>query len=171
MRELWKMHRSLLAPFAEPELPEGVRLRPFVVGADEAEFLRVNNAAFDWHPEQGGWDVEQVKLREAEPWFDPAGFILAVDGSGRLLGYHWTKVHGPGEHGPAPIGEVYVLGVDPAAWGRRLGAALTLAGLRHLRDRGLTQVMLYVEADNTAAVRVYERLGFTLSSTDVSYAR
>jgi mycothiol synthase len=170
-RTLWQMSRSLLTPLAAPTFPDGVRVRPFVVGADEAEFLRVNNAAFDWHPEQGGWDVEQVKVREGEHWFDPAGFLLAVDDSDRLLGYHWTKVHGPGEHGPEPIGEVYVLGVDPAAWGRRLGAALTLAGLHHLRDRGLTQVMLYVEADNTAAVRVYERLGFALSNTDVSYAR
>jgi mycothiol synthase len=170
-RTLWQMSRSLLTPLATPTFPDGVRVRPFVVGADEAEFLRVNNAAFDWHPEQGGWDVEQVKVREAEPWFDPAGFLLAVDESDRLLGYHWTKVHGPGEHGPEPIGEVYVLGVDPAAWGKRLGEALTLAGLHHLRDRGLTQVMLYVEADNAAAVRVYERLGFVLSNTDVSYAR
>jgi mycothiol synthase len=170
-RELRQMHRSLLTPLPDPVWPDGVRLRPFVVGADEAEFLRVNNAAFDWHPEQGGWDVDQVKLREAEPWFDAAGFLLAVDESDRLLGYHWTKVHGPGEHGPEPIGEVYVLGVDPAAWGRRLGTALTLAGLHHLRDRGLTRVMLYVEADNTAAVGVYERLGFTLWNTDVYYAR
>jgi mycothiol synthase len=170
-RVLWQMRRSLLAPLAEPHLPEGVRLRPFVVGADEREFLRVNNAAFDWHPEQGGWDLDQVKLREAEPWFDPNGFLLAVDADDRLLGFHWTKVHGDGGHSHEPIGEVYVLGVDPSARGMHLGAALTLAGLRHLRDRGLRQVMLYVEADNDAAVRVYRDLGFTRWDTDVSYVR
>ncbi|MGQ0573986.1 MAG: mycothiol synthase [Pseudonocardia sp.] len=176
-RVLWQMRRSLLAPLPAAELPAGAALRPFVGGADEAEFLRVNNAAFDWHPEQGGWDVAQVKLREAEPWFDPAGFLLAVDDADRLLGFHWTKVHGGSDavpthpHPHEPIGEVYVLGVDPAARGRRLGAALTLAGLRHLRDRGLGQVMLYVEADNEAAVRVYRDLGFTHWDTDVSYAR
>jgi mycothiol synthase len=170
-RVLWQMRRSLLAPLAEPHLPEGVRLRHFVVGADEREFLRVNNAAFDWHPEQGGWDLDQVKLREAEPWFDPNGFLLAVDADDRLLGFHWTKVHGDGGHSHEPIGEVYVLGVDPSARGMHLGAALTLAGLRHLRDRGLRQVMLYVEADNDAAVRVYRDLGFTRWDTDVSYVR
>jgi len=170
-RVLWQMRRSLLAPLAEPHMPEGVRLRPFVVGADEPEFLRVNNAAFDWHPEQGGWDLDQVKLREAEPWFDPQGFLLAVDADDRLLGFHWTKVHGDGAHSHEPIGEVYVLGVDPSARGMHLGAALTLAGLRHLRDRGLRQVMLYVEADNDAAVRVYRDLGFTRWDTDVSYVR
>jgi len=170
-RVLWQMRRSLLAPLAEPHLPEGVRLRPFVVGADEREFLRVNNAAFDWHPEQGGWDLDQVKLREAEPWFDPNGFLLAVDAYDRLLGFHWTKVYGDGGHSHEPIGEVYVLGVDPSARGMHLGAALTLAGLRHLRDGGLRQVMLYVEADNDAAVRVYRDLGFTRWDTDVSYVR
>jgi mycothiol synthase len=180
-RVLWQMRRSLLAPLPAPGLPAGVRLRSFVVGQDEAEFLRVNNAAFDWHPEQGGWDLDQVKQREAEPWFDPEGFLLAVDTDdgesrgGRVLGFHWTKVHGAGselpEH-PHPheaVGEVYVLGVDPAARGRRLGAGLTLAGLHHLRDRGLSQVMLYVESDNDAAVRLYRDLGFAHWDTDVSF--
>ncbi len=173
-RVLWQMRRSLPGPPTAPELPAGVTLRSFVVGRDEAEFLRVNNAAFDGHPDQGGWDLDQVKLREAEPWFDPAGFLLAVDADDRLLGFHWTKVHGGvtgGEHQHDPIGEVYVLGVDPSARGLHLGSALTLAGLRYLRDRGLDQVMLYVEADNAVAVRVYRDLGFTRWDTDVSFVR
>lgn len=167
-RAIWQMRRPLdEPPVAQPELPDGVRLRSFVVGQDETEFLRVNNAAFDWHPEQGGWDVEQVKLREAEPWFDPEGFLLAVDADDRLLGFHWTKVHG----GSEPIGEVYVLGVDPSARGLHLGSALTLAGLHHLRGKGLDTVMLYVESDNGAAIRLYQGLGFTRWVTDVSYVR
>ncbi|WP_281690072.1 mycothiol synthase [Pseudonocardia thermophila] len=168
-RELWRMRRPL-APtdVFEPQLPDGVRLRAFVVGQDEQEFLRVNNAAFDWHPEQGGWDVEQVRLREAEPWFDPQGFLLAVDAEDRLLGFHWTKIHHDQE---PPVGEVYVLGVDPSARGLHLGSALTLAGLAHLRDRGLGEVMLYVESDNAPAIRVYSQLGFRHTDTDVNYSR
>jgi mycothiol synthase len=167
VRELWQMRRSLLDRLPEPALPAGVRLRAFVPGQDDEEFLRVNNAAFEWHPEQGGWDRSQLRLREAEPWFDPAGFLLAVDEADRLLGFHWTKVHIE----PEPIGEVYVLGVDPSAQGKRLGAALTLAGLRHLRERGQTRVLLYVEADNAAAVKLYGSLGFTRWQADVLYRR
>lgn len=167
VRELRRMGRSLLDPIAAPELPDGVRIRPFAVGVDEAAFLRVNNAAFDWHPEQGGWTASDVTMRESEPWFDAKGFLLAVDQDDRLLGFHWTKVHG----GAEPLGEVYVLGVDPSARGTHLGAALTLAGLLHLRSRGLDRVMLYVEADNAAAIRLYDRLGFTLWDSDVSYER
>jgi mycothiol synthase len=173
-RELWRMRRSLREPLAVPVLPDGLRLRSFVVGADEDELLRVNNAAFAWHPEQGGWTPADVRQREAEPWFDAAGVLLAVDEAdpGHVLGFHWTKVHPAGAGGAdpdAPIGEVYVLAVDPAARGRRLGPALTLAGLAYLRDRGLDAVMLYVEADNAAAVRVYRDLGFSAWGADVSY--
>jgi mycothiol synthase len=167
------MRRSLREPLAAPQLPGGVTLRPFRPGADESELLRVNNAAFAWHPEQGGWTPDDVTVREAEPWFDAAGLLLAVDVAdpARVLGFHWTKVHPPGPDAPHPIGEVYVLAVDPAARGRRLGPALTLAGLAHLRDRGLDDVMLYVEADNAAAVRLYRDLGFTPWGADVSYRR
>jgi mycothiol synthase len=172
-RELWRMRRSLDEPLADPVLPDGVVLRPFVPGTDEAELLRVNNAAFAWHPEQGGWTVADVALREAEPWFDAPGVLLAVDVAepAHVLGFHWTKVHAEGPDGGPPIGEVYVLAVDPAAQGRHLGPALTLAGLAHLRERGLNAVMLYVEADNAAAVRVYRDLGFTQWGSDVSYRR
>ena len=157
-------------------MPDGVRIRSLAVGADEAELLRVNNAAFAWHPEQGGWTLDDVAEREAEPWFDPDGVLLAVDVTApqHVLGFHWTKVHatGTGEaDATAPVGEVYVLGVDPAAQGRRLGQALTLAGLVHLRDLGLGAVVLYVEADNAAAVRLYRDLGFERFSGDVSYRR
>lgn len=159
-------------------VPEGITIRPFVVGRDEPEFLRVNNAAFDWHPEQGGWTTAQVEEREAESWFDPAGFLLAEDPAGTLLGYHWTKEHpavvptaDSADSGQPAMGEVYVLGVDPAAHGRGLGRVLTLAGLHHLREKGLDTVLLYVESDNSPAVRVYEKLGFLVHTSDVMYHR
>lgn len=169
VRELWKMRMTTAgADLPEPVLPDGVTLRAFVPGQDEDAWLALNRAAFAHHPEQGSLTRADLEARMAEDWFDPAGFLLAEDSEGRLQGFHWTKVHaGHGDH-PA-IGEVYVVGVAPEAQGSGLGKALTLAGIRHLQDQGLHAVMLYTDADNTPAVSLYRRLGFTRWDMDVMY--
>ena len=144
------------------ELPEGVHLRAFVPGRDEDALLAVNARAFAHHPEQGGWTARDLAAREAEDWFEPAGVLLA-ERDGRLLGFHWTKLH------PGQIGEVYVLAVDPDAQGLHLGRALLDAGLDHLAARGTRAVILYVDADNTKAVRLYEKSGFVTDDTDTQW--
>lgn len=172
IRALWQMRISLpgaLETLPSLVLPAGVTVRTFRPGHDETAWLAVNRRAFAHHPEQGAWTMTDLQLREAEPWFDPAGFFLA-ERDGELAGFHWTKVH-EAEAGGSPVGEVYVVGVDPAQQGTGLGRALTLAGLAHLRDLGLRQVMLYVDEGNTAAVKMYTALGFDRWSTDVMYRR
>jgi mycothiol synthase len=149
------------APAAQ--VPEGVRLRPFRVGRDEAEWLRVNRAAFATHPEQGRWSAADLAARLQEKWFDPDGLLVAEDESG-LLGFHWTKV----ENG---IGEVYVLGVDPRAQGTGLGRTLTLAGLAHLAAHGIQQVDLYADESNVKAVKLYRSQGFDIVRTDVQWKK
>lgn len=163
-RLLHQLRRPLTDPPAEAPLPEGVAVRPFRVGADEDAWLRTNAAAFADHPEQGSWTRADLAAREAEPWFDPAGFFLAWQGE-TLLGFHWTKIH------PEGAGEVYVLGVDPSAQGMQLGGALLGTGLRHLADRGCPYVLLYVDDSNTGAVRLYERAGFTRHDLDAQWMK
>lgn len=175
VRSLWQMRRALASAspatpvMPEPSFPAGVTVRTFVPGKDEDAWLEVNARAFAHHLEQGAWTRADLELREAEPWFDPAGFFLA-ERDGRLAGFHWTKVHAEGPDG-GPEGEVYVVGVDPDRQGGGLGRALTLAGLRYLDDRGLAGVMLYVDEENVAATRLYTALGFTRVNTDVMYHR
>jgi mycothiol synthase len=171
VRELLQMRRSLHDLPPPPTIPAGVRVRTYTGPDDDAELVRVNNAAFAWHPEQSGWTADDIAQRRCEPWFDADGLFLAFDErTGGLLGFHWTKVHldVPG------LGEVYIVGVDPAAQGRRLGHVLTLLGIRHLAERLSDHpdptVMLYTEADNTAAVHTYQRLGFTVFGVDTAYA-
>ncbi len=155
-RDLWQMHRPLPA-----ERHSTVETRAFVVGQDEAAWLAVNNRAFAGHAEQSDWTVEELQRRIAMAWFDPAGFLLH-ERDGVLAAYCWTKMHGQ-------VGEIYVIGVDPAFQGLGLGSELTLAGLESLHDRGAVEGMLYVDGDNRPAQTTYERLGFTVTRRDRAY--
>ncbi|WP_169315831.1 mycothiol synthase [Gordonia otitidis] len=167
-RELLQLRRDVAADGSDlPPLvvDPSIELRTYSGPDDDGEILRVNNAAFEWHPEQGGWSSAQIDERTSADWFDPAGLFLAydVDDPSTLLGFHWTKRQ------DADLGEVYIVGVDPAAQGRGLGRMLTLAGLHYFADRRIGTVMLYVEGDNTAALHTYERLGFARYAVDVAY--
>jgi mycothiol synthase len=165
VRDLWVMRRSTALPLPPLDVPDGVTIRSYR-DSDAADVVAVNAAAFAHHPEQGAMDADNLARRMAEPWFDPAGLLVAEDASG-MLGFHWTKQH------DSRLGEVYVVGVAPGAQGRGLGTLLTLAGLHHLAGLGVDEVLLYVEADNAPAVAVYSRLGFEHAEADthVQYRR
>ncbi|GGQ06257.1 mycothiol synthase [Streptomyces roseolilacinus] len=165
-RELRQLRRPLASlDVPEPVLPAGITVRTFVPGQDDAAWLALNAAAFAHHPEQGALTQRDLDDRRNEPWFDPKGFFLAErESDGALVGFHWTKVHAEER-----LGEVYVLGIAPDAQGGGLGKALTAIGLRHLAAQGLPTAMLYVDADNTAALRVYEGMGFATHEVDLMY--
>lgn len=173
-RDLFQM-RVPLPLHAPARWPEGTIVRTFRVGEDEAAWVPVNNRAFAGHPEQGAWTVEMLEAREQEGWFDPEGFVLAFDAAsegGRLAGFCWTKVHPPQPpREPDALGEIYVIATDPSRHGRGFGRALTTAGLESLANRGITVGMLYVDADNEAAVGLYRALGFVTYRTDRAYGR
>jgi mycothiol synthase len=162
LRTLLVLRRTFDGP-PEPEREvAGVTLRTFT--PDDADaVIAVNARAFADHPEQGAMDRADFDRRASSAWFDPEGLFVA-ERDGEIVGFHWTKI----EDG---IGEVYVVGIDPDAQGGGLGTALTARGLRHLHDRGVPVVDLYVEGDNAPALAVYHRLGFTTHAQDVLYSR
>jgi mycothiol synthase len=163
-RKLLVMARRLDEKLPEPRLPAGITVRTFQSGRDEQAWLALNAEAFASHPEQGSMTEADLAARMAEPWFDPAGFFVALCGAA-MVGFHWTKQHA--DH----RGEVYVLAVSPTVGGRGLGKALLAIGLEYLRRQGNTVVELYVEANHPDAVGLYRDYGFTTTSRDVMYAQ
>jgi mycothiol synthase len=115
--------------------------------------------------------LEDMRAKTAEPWFDADGFLLH-ERDGRLAGFCWTKIHrADSRRGDPPMGEIYAIAVDPDFHGQGIGGPMTLAGLDWLAQQDLDVGMLYVEADNHAAVRTYERLGFTVHHIDRAFTR
>lgn len=158
-----------VAQFEKPELGDGFELLSYAEAVGrwghesvDKQWLEVNNDAFSWHPEQGGWDLERLRRGMDTDWFDADGVRLLYEGE-QLAGFHWTKRHSDG------TGEVYVIGLSSAYRGEGLGVPLLLAGLVYLREAGSSQVILYVEADNEPAVKLYERMGFEVRESHVVY--
>jgi len=174
VRLLHQMRRSL-------PLPDDVRAatRDIAVAAfrdeDADGLLLVNNRAFAWHPDQGDWDRSRLAERLAEPWVRTED-LLVHHTDGMVDGFCWTKVHPAvpegAPEGPRELaGEIFVIAADPDTHGTGLGRALTVAGLDHMSAQGLRLGLLYVEADNEAAIALYERLGFRVHHSDAGYAR
>jgi mycothiol synthase len=178
VRELHKLGRALSASEAQAAasaLPPGFAARAFVPGRDEQAWLEVNAAAFAHHPEQGRLTLADLLEREQQPWFDPQGLVLVetLETPRRVVAFHWTKVDPTERSSVDPTqgaGEVYVVAVHPAYQGRGLGRPVTALGLAHLAGLGLPEVVLYVDADNTAAMRTYTGLGFGSMMVDVMYS-
>lgn len=175
IRTVIQMRRSLNDPI--PELPSDIAIRSFLVGIDNEEWIALNNRAFIGHPEQSNWNLKDLEIRLKESWFDHRGFLIAEE-SGAMTGFCWTKVHGghthqhsdnEPEHDHDPIGEIYIMGVDPGHQGKGIGRAVTIAGLKHLRYQGIFSAMLYVDAANQGAISLYQSLGFTEWGRDVLY--
>ena len=175
VRTVIQMRRSLNDPI--PELSKEITIRNFLPGIDNEEWIALNNRAFIDHPEQGNWTMRDLDVRTREGWFDPQGFLIAEDNN-VMTGFCWTKIHGghthkhshsEKEHDHDPIGEIYIMGVDPGHSGKGIGRAVTIAGLRHMRYQGIFSAMLYVDADNIGAIKLYQSLGFTEWGRDVLY--
>ena len=158
-RDLWQMRCKF------PLNGEGIATRPYVCGVDDEAFLEVNSRAFSWHPEQGSLDLSKLNDLFKEEWFDDEGFLL-LEIKNRLAGFCWTKMH---HQGDLTVGEIFAIAVDPDFHGRGFGKPLTISGLNYLANVGADLGMLYVEADNIPAIRIYEDIGFTHFSTNRAY--
>ena len=168
VRHLHQMRRSL--PL-DADLVSGaapIITRTFAPGIDDVGWVTLNAEAFAQHPEQSSWTIEDLHRLMWESWFDPEDFLL-VERDGVTIAFNWMKHHADAS---PRIGEIFVIGVHPSAAGRGIGRALAITGLERIWDRHHPPVgMLFVEADNTPALRLYESLGFTIDHSEAAYER
>ncbi len=150
----------MTCPCDQPSAPAALDIAPGLTDLPRQRwsFVELRTAMLD----RARW---QAAL--AEPWVDLDGFLVH-ERDGRLAGFCWTKVHAGTD---PPLGEIFVIAIDPDLHGQGLGRALTLAGLAHLATAGLGTAMLYVEASNQAARRLYRDLGFTVFDSHRFWSR
>ena len=144
-------------------LPAGTAIRP-AERDDAATLTDIQNAAFT-----GSWGyapntTEEIAYRVFELPSDPPDRVLLLEEGGRVLAYCWTHR----EHAGGP-GMLAMVGTAPAEQSRGLGRAVTAAGVDHLVGIGATPIDITVDAENPAALRLYERLGFTVRWRSVWY--
>ena len=156
MRHILKLHRSLLDPL--PQASNNSEISNLLPSTQKEEWLALNNKIFTKHPDQGNWEMADLENRMAENWFDPKGFFIAMENQ-KMVGFCWMKIHHDFVN-QDPVGEIYVIGVDPENKKTGLGKALAITGLEYLNSKSLKQAMLYVDADNAPALAMYQGLGF-----------
>jgi mycothiol synthase len=156
MRHILKLHHSLQDPIAH--IPHNFQFITFNPDTHKQAWLNLNNLIFANHPDQGNWAMADLENRMAESWFDPLGFFLALHNN-EIAGFCWTKIHNEFVN-QDPIGELYVIGVDPYHSGKGIGRAICTEGLIYLKEQGIKSAILYVDDDNEAGKGLYKSLGF-----------
>ena len=156
MRKILKLSRSLADPIEH--LSHKYEFITFDPDVHCEAWLDLNNKIFRVHPDQGNWALADLENRMREPWFDPSGFFLCVN-NGIIVGFCWTKIHSDFVS-VDPVGELYVIGVDPEFAHQGIGKAVCTEGLIYLRNKQLKGAILYVDEDNKAGIGLYKSLGF-----------
>jgi ribosomal protein S18 acetylase RimI-like enzyme len=145
------------------------------VVADAADLTRLHIAA--WRAAYRGLVPDPVldDLTElSNPWNwgrrlvapAPESRYWAIEWAGRVVGCAGTGVPRDEDLGPGRFAELYGLYLDPGLWNRGLGRALVDYALADLRDRGFTDVVLWVLRGNARGRRFYEKLGFVADGAE-----
>ena len=157
MRHILKLHRDLNTE-ALPQISRNHTIETFNVSIHKQAWLDLNNKVFAQHEDQGNWAMADLENRMAEPWFEPQGFFLATQ-KGEIEGFVWTKIHQDLVN-QDPVGELYVVGTAPEHHGRGIARALSVEAINYFVTKSLKHAMLYVDADNEKALKLYQSLGF-----------
>ena len=167
----FQMVRDLTEPIPDLAMPEGLEVRP-VDRADHRRIWEADAEAFQDH-----WGRSEPTETDFQRWFaipqlDTTLWQVAWDGD-EVAGVVMTFVY-PEDNERLGMSRAWLQHISVRRpWRRRgLASALIARSMRQLRDRGLGEAALGVDAENTTgALRVYEALGFRAIHTAVSYRK
>jgi mycothiol synthase len=165
------MVRSLTDPIPDAPMPDGLEVRA-VAAADHRRIWDADVEAFQDH-----WGAHQRTEEDYEGWFSTPGIDTGLwrvawagdEVAGSVWNFVWTEEN---ERLGLKRGWLEHISVR-RPWRRRgLATALIADSLRTLRDRGLTEAALGVDAENlSGALRLYESIGFRRHRTGISYRK
>ena len=142
------------------------------LGPDEADKLtHIQNRAFadcwGFNPNT----PEEIAYRISLSWSSPEN-ILVVCLKDHIVGYCWMRLMTPENPEAGGIeGEIHMLGVDPDLRRRGIGRRVLLAGLSHLKHKGVTVARLTADGEDPAALALYESVGFKMYSRTEWYEK
>ena len=140
----WTMRAWLDALDALIDVPSGITIRRANRPDDIATVAQLYGEAFSDAPWPNDWT--------SFAGFDPEGVFLA-EKADKVVAF--VVSYRRGEHG-----YISVAATSPDHRRRGIATALILAALLRFRDQGLREAIIDVRADNTAAIRCYESVGF-----------
>ena len=145
-----------------------VATRAFVPGPGRGRLARRQQPGLRLAPRAGRLDRRHAAAARAPSRGSTRPGSSSTSATGASPAFCWTKLHH--RRTIRALGEIYVIAVDPDFQGLGLGKQLTLAGLdSHRRPRASTVGMLYVDADNTAAVAPVRAPRLHVHRTDRAY--
>jgi ribosomal protein S18 acetylase RimI-like enzyme len=139
-----------------------LKIRRFILGRDEADWVEVQNAICRARPDYGPLTVEEFRAIEKWPEFDSEGrFIVELDGNPvGMVHAHVDKLR---EEKRGFIGANF--GVIPEHRGRGIEEKLAETAIKELKKRGMKVVQSYVSGEPEEDIRMWKNMGFKLIRT------
>ncbi|MCJ7605675.1 MAG: GNAT family N-acetyltransferase [Dehalococcoidales bacterium] len=129
---------------------------------EEAVLADIQNRSFSEHWGYNPDTAGSIEFRLSLSHRSHRDIILRCEDDS-VTGYCWTDVTGDGR------GRIFMIGSDPKHRGRGIGRKLLMAGMANLRNNGIQTVWLTVDSDNTAALSLYDSVGFTQKTNYLWY--
>ena len=137
---------------------------------EENKLTQVQNRAFTgawgYNPNTVEEIIYQTNLTGCAP-----GDVVVVYREDRVIGYCWTGAACEEGVTSKMKGRIFMLGVDPDYRGKGTAKKVLLAGLAHLKNKGLQVIDLTVDSENEAACALYKSAGFRVETSSLWYEK